>query len=90
MIAGADVQTEMLAQGRLGTYQPLLLITLPAGKTSQDCNTYTRSLPQPIDVGVYSSEFQMPENVMFVNAYNLKPEEAKFVAEGIIGYLNMI
>ena len=90
LIAGADVQTEMLAQGRLGTYQPLLLITLPAGKTAQDCNTYTRSLPQPIDVGVYSSEFQMPENVMFVNAYNLKPEEAKFVAEGIIGYLNMI
>lgn len=78
---------EFRNEGRLGTYQPLLLVTLPEGKTAEACNKYTRALPQPIDIGVYPPEFRMPENVIFLNAYNLKPGEEDLVAEGVLGYL---
>ena len=75
---------EFRNEGRLGTYQPLLLVTLPEGKTAEACNKYTRALPQPIDIGVYPPEFRMPENVIFLNAYNLKPGEEDLVAELIL------
>lgn len=79
--------TELCTQGRLGTYQPLLLVTLPEDRTAEECNAWTRALPQPIDVGVYPPEFCMPPNVLFLNAYNLKEGEEKLVAEGVLGYL---
>ena len=59
------IEMEFRNEGRLGTYQPLLLVTLPEGKTAEACNKYTRALPQPIDIGVYPPEFRMPENVIF-------------------------
>ena len=82
-----ELKMEFRNEGRLGTYQPLLLVTLPEGKTAEACNKYTRALPQPIDIGVYPPEFRMPENVIFLNAYNLKPGEEDLVAEGVLGYL---
>lgn len=36
-----DLQLEYRTEGRLGTYQPLLLLTLPKGMSAQDCNKYT-------------------------------------------------
>ena len=84
---GADVQTELRSTGRLGTYQPLLLVTLPKGRTAQECNQYTRAFDPPVDVGVYGPEFGMPENVIFLNAYNLKLEEADIVAQAVLAYL---
>lgn len=80
---------ELIRQGRLGTDQPLLLLTLPDGLRAEDCNRYTRSLPEPIDVGVYSEEFHMPADVMFLNAYNIKDEaEADAVARAVTGFVN--
>lgn len=85
--AEAGLQTEMREQGRLGTCQPLLLVTLPEGKTAEDCNKYTRALEQQVDVGVYPPEFKMPENVIFLNAYNLKEHEVEIVAKVVLGYV---
>lgn len=84
---GTELQTEMRCEGRLGTRQPLLLVTLPKGKTGEECNEYTRGLEQQVDIGVYPPEFKMPENVIFLNAYNLKADEVEIVAEAILGYL---
>ena len=84
---GADIQTELRSTGRLGTYQPLLLVTLPEGRTAQECNKYTRAFIPPVDIGVYGPEFGMPENVIFLNAYNLKPGEEDIVAQAVLGYL---
>ena len=85
--AEAGLQTEMREQGRLGTCQPLLRVTLPEGKTAEDCNKYTRALEQQVDVGVYPPEFKMPENVIFLNAYNLKEHEVEIVAKVVLGYV---
>lgn len=87
MRGASELKMEFRNEGRLGTYQPLLLVTLPEGKTAEACNKYTRSLSQPIDIGVYQPEFGMPEDVIFLNAYNLKPGEEDQVADGILGYL---
>lgn len=83
------LQTEIRKQGRLGTYQPLLLVTLPDGKTAEACNKYTRSLNPQIDVGVYQPEFQMPENMIFLNAYNLKAHEVQIVADAVLDYIKL-
>ncbi|MDY3919153.1 MAG: aminotransferase class V-fold PLP-dependent enzyme [Candidatus Limivivens sp.] len=85
--ANTSLKTEFRREGRLGTYQPLLLVTLPEGKTAQACNQFTRAYNPPIDVGVYPPEFRMPENVIFLNAYNLKPEEGEIVAQAVLDYL---
>ncbi|MDO5423898.1 MAG: aminotransferase class V-fold PLP-dependent enzyme [Eubacteriales bacterium] len=82
-----SLKTAFRSEGRLGTYQPLLLVTLPEGKTAAACNAFTRALERPVDVGVYAPEFRMPENVMFLNAYNLKEEEVESVAEAVLEYL---
>ena len=82
------IRAEMLRQGRLGTYQPLLHLYLPKPLTAKECNIYTRSLTPGIDVGVYPPEFCMEENTVFINAYNLKEGQAEAVAEGICGYIS--
>lgn len=74
-------------EGRLGTYQPLLLIALPRGLKAKECNEYTRTLEPAVDIGVYQPEFEMPENVIFLNAYNLKDGEEITVANAVIGYI---
>ena len=74
-----------LKEGRLGTEQPLLHVLLPKG-TGKELNAYTRKLPQPIDVGVYGDEFGMPENLIFLNAYNLWDDELEAVANAVIAY----
>jgi len=81
------IRTEMLHQGRLGTYQPLLHLYLPEGMTAEKCNEHTRSLSPAVDVGVYPPEFCMEENVVFVNAYNLKEGEESIVADAICQYI---
>jgi L-seryl-tRNA(Ser) seleniumtransferase len=82
------IRTDLIREGRLGTYQPLLLVWLPQGKTAAACNKYARSLDESIDIGVYTPEFHKPDNLVFINAYNLKDEyEADKVASAIIGYL---
>lgn len=83
----ANLKTELRGEGRLGTRQPLLLVTLPEGRTAEACNKYTRALEQQVDIGVYPPEFKMPENVIFLNAYNLKEHEVKTVADAVLGYL---
>ncbi len=82
-----NIETRQLEEGRLGTYQPLLLIYLPAGFTAKNCNEYTRGLTNAVDVGVYPPEFRMPENVVFLNAYNLQSGEEIIVANAIIDYV---
>lgn len=82
-----SLKTELRTEGRLGTYQPLLLVTLPDGLTARDCNTYTRSRSIPVDVGVYPPEFQMPEAVIFLNAYNLKADEVLHVADAVLDFI---
>lgn len=83
-----DIRMEFRKEGRLGTYQPLLLVSLPNGLTAEACNQYTRALDTAIDVGVYPPEFHMPENVVFLNAYNLKSEEVPVVAEAIVAFIH--
>lgn len=82
-------EVQILHHGRLGTQQPLLHLLLPGGKTSKGCNEFTRSLAQPVDVGTYSTEFNMPENLVFINAYNLKDAELPAVADAIGAYIGM-
>lgn len=84
----SDLQLEYRTEGRLGTYQPLLLLSLPKGMTAKACNEYTRAWETPIDVGVYPKEFHMPENVLFLNAYNLKNNEVPIVAKALIAFIN--
>lgn len=87
--AAEKPKTRMIREGRLGTYQPLLLLKLPGGRHAADCNRYTRARPLPVDVGVYTEEFGMPEDVMFLNAYNLKgAAEADIVADAVTGFIN--
>ncbi|HHV09232.1 MAG TPA: hypothetical protein GXX75_02990 [Clostridiales bacterium] len=82
-----ELKQQMNSEGRLGTYQPLLLVTLPEGKTAKECNAFTRSYGTPVDIGVYPPEFDMPDNVIFLNAYNLKEEEADIVVDAVLAYL---
>ena len=80
---------DLLSQGRLGTHQPLLHVWLPEGCTAAACGKYTRSRRVPVDVGVYTEEFGMPENLLFLNAYNLKDEEeAGETVRAVAEYLN--
>ena len=83
-----DLQLEYRTEGCLGTYQPLLLLTLSKGMTAQDCNKYTHALDNPIDIGVYPPEFHMPENIVFINAYNLKEAEVPVVAKALIDFIH--
>ena len=80
---GAKVAARIVSEGRLGTEQPLLIATLPEGVSAKEVNERTRALPRPIDVGVYPPEFGMPENTMFLNAYNLSPGEVETVARAV-------
>lgn len=83
-----SLSVEFRTEGRLGTYQPLLLVNLPEGLTAEECNKYTRALSRPIDVGVYPPEFHMPETTVFLNAYNLKPDEVPHVANAVLSYIH--
>lgn len=90
LIAGAEVSARIVPEGRLGTEQPLLIVTLPEGVTAKAVNEHTRALPFPIDVGVYPPEFGMPENAMFLNAYNLSPDQVGVVARAVCEQINLI
>ena len=79
-LAAADIGAELVSEGRLGTEQPLLIASLPGGVSAKAVNGYTRARKKPVDVGVYPPEFGMPENAMFLNAYNLSPDEVGEVA----------
>lgn len=81
-----EVEITFLRQGRLGTEQPLLHVLLPKGKTGAGCNRFTRSLPQPVDVGFYGDEFHQPPNLIFLNAYNLREDEVDAVADAVSAY----
>ena len=61
---------------------------LPKGMSAQDCNKYMRALENPIDIGVYPPEFHMPENIVFINAYNLKEAEVPVVAKALIDFIH--
>lgn len=82
-----DIYTELLPQGRLGTYQPLLHVYLPKDKNGAECNRFTRAYRDAVDVGVYGAEFHKPDNLIFLNAYNLKEQEADKVIGAIEAYL---
>lgn len=75
------VKVEMKTEGRLGTFQPLLLITFPEGIRGESCHEFARKYNPPIDIGVYQPEFKMPENTVFINAYNLSEGEQYMVGE---------
>ena len=60
---------------------------LPEHMTAKNCNIYTRSLTPAVDVGVYPPEFGMEENIVFINAYNLKDEEEIMVADAVCDYI---
>ena len=87
---GAKIAARIVPEGRLGTEQPLLIATLPEGISAKEVNERTRALPRPIDVGVYPPEFGMPENTMFLNAYNLSPGEVETVARAVCDQVNAL
>lgn len=90
-VAGSPgIRTEIKKEGRLGTYQPLLLILLPEGVTGERCNQFMRNSIPAIDIGVYQPEFNMPENSIFVNAYNLRAGEERIVGEALKKFLETI
>lgn len=80
-------QLEITNVGRLGTEQPLLHALLPQGKTGEGCNQFTRKLPHPVDIGFYGKEFGKPENLIFLNAYNLTDEQVEPVARAVGAYV---
>ncbi len=88
LTAGAPVAARIVPHGRLGTEQPLLIVTLPEGISARAVNERTRALPKPIDVGVYPPEFGMLDNEMFLNAYNLSEGEIKAVALAVCDQVN--
>ncbi|PXV86872.1 L-seryl-tRNA(Ser) seleniumtransferase [Lachnotalea glycerini] len=81
-----ELHLEMIMEGRLGTHQPLLLVTLPKGKTAKECNQFTRNSKIPIDIGVYPPEFEMQEDVIFLNAYNLNSQCVDIVVNTVLEY----
>jgi len=83
------LSTVLQNRGRLGTYQPLLIGLLPEGLTAAECNEYARKCEVPVDLGVYQTEFKKPDNMFFINAYNLQPFEAEAVINAIAGFLNL-
>lgn len=87
-VTGKRLSLSMQHTGRLGTCQPLLSVSLPDGKTAKQCNEFTRNYTPAIDIGVYSPEFNMPENMIFINAYNLKEEETDAVAQAVCSFLS--
>lgn len=88
--AGLPVEARIVSEGRLGTEQPLLIVTLPEGVSAKAVNERTRALSTPVDVGVYPPEFGMPENAMFINAYNLSPGEVHWVARAVREAINAL
>lgn len=90
LASGAPVEARIVPEGRLGTEQPLLIATLPEGVSAKSLNERTRALNRPIDVGVYPPESGVPENVMFLNAYNLSPGEEELVARAVCGQVNAL
>ena len=88
--SGLSVEAKIVSEGRLGTEQPLLIVTLPEGVSAKAVNERTRALPTPIDVGVYPPEFGMPENAMFLNAYNLSPGEVVWVGRAVCDQVNAL
>jgi len=87
---GLSVEARIVPEGRLGTEQPLLIVTLPEGVSARAVNERTRALPEPVDVGVYPPEFGMPENTMFLNAYNLSQREVEAVARAVCEQVNAL
>lgn len=83
------IHTYMQKTGRLGTEQPLLLIDLPGGKTGEDCNDFTRTYKNPVDIGFFKKENGMP-NTVFINAYLLQDGEEVAVAEAIQAYMKNV
>lgn len=63
------VRTVIKNKGRLGTYQPLLLILLPEGITGESCKRFMRNNIPAIDIVAYQPEFNMPENSIFVKNF---------------------
>lgn len=90
LITGAPVKARIVPHGRLGTEQPLLIVTLPEGISASAVNERTRALPESIDVGVYPPEFGMLDNEMFLNAYNLSSSEIKAVALAVCDQVNQL
>jgi len=90
LLNDAKIATRIIPEGRLGTEQPLLIATLPDGISAKAVNERTRVLQMPVDVGVYPPEFGMPENVMFLNAYNLSPDEVETVARAVCDQVNAL
>jgi L-seryl-tRNA(Ser) seleniumtransferase len=82
-LAAAGIGAKLVSEGRLGTEQPLLIASLPDGLSAKAVNDYTRARKQPVDVGVYPPEFGMPENAMFLNAYNLSPDQVGEVGRAV-------
>ena len=79
---------ELRSEGRLGTYQPLLVMELPKGKTGKDCNDFTRSFDPAVDIGFYNSgRHDGDPQLMFINAYNLREDELDYVADAVNAYL---
>ena len=87
---GAGIEARLVTEGRLGTEQPLLIATLPEGVSAKAVNERTRALPVSVDVGVYPPEFGMPDNAMFLNAYNLSPDEVEVVARTVCDEVNVL
>lgn len=81
-------EIERLKEGRLGTFQPLMHVLLPAGKTAKACNAFARKMEQPVDIGFYGDEFGKAENLIFLNAYNLSDDELNAVANAVLAYVH--
>jgi len=82
------VEWTMETQGRLGTFQPLLTIRLPEGKTGEACYLCCRSCDPPVDVGYYNMGLHDGDpQMIFINAYNLYDQELDAVVDAVNTYL---
>ncbi|MBR4151306.1 MAG: aminotransferase class V-fold PLP-dependent enzyme [Firmicutes bacterium] len=82
------VSAEIEQKGRLGTFQPLLVIRLPEGKTGEGCCAHCRACEPAVDTGYYNMGLHDGDpQLMFINAYNLKEDELDAVVSAVNGYL---
>ncbi len=83
------VSSEIEKQGRLGTYQPLLVIRLPEGKTGEACCSFCRSCDPAVDTGYYNMGLHDGDpQLMFINAYSLREKEPDAVISAVNRYLS--
>ncbi len=81
--------SKLSKEGRLGTYQPLLWLSLPKGLTGKQFNEFTRNRTPSVDVGYVDYDPIRDDDHIFINAYNLGDDEIEDVVNAINAIITM-